>query len=66
MAVLSALIAVPAGHVGRFRGRHFDGEGRGTALLGIVVGWLLLFVCALAVLAYIGLVAGLAFLADAF
>lgn len=66
MAVLSALIAVPAGHVGRFRGRRLDGEGRGTALLGIVVGWLLLFVCALAVLAYIGLIAGLAFLADAF
>ncbi|MFD5120448.1 hypothetical protein [Streptomyces sp. NPDC058385] len=65
MAVLSALIAVPAGHVGRFRGRRLDGEGRGTALLGIVVGWLLLFVCALAVLAYIGLIAGLAFLADA-
>lgn len=66
MAVLSALIAVPVGHVGRFRGRRLDGEGRGTALLGIVVGWLLLFVCALAVLAYIGLIAGLAFLADAF
>ncbi|MFD0515102.1 hypothetical protein ACFQ0Q_41565 [Streptomyces aureus] len=29
MAVLSALIAVPAGHVGRFRGRRLDGEGAG-------------------------------------
>jgi len=65
MAVLCALAAIPAGHVGRFRGRRLDGEGRGTALLGIVVGWLLLLVCSLAVLAYIGLIAGLAFLADA-
>ncbi|MFF9213588.1 MULTISPECIES: DUF4190 domain-containing protein [unclassified Streptomyces] len=64
MAVLAALIAVPAGHVGRFRGRRLGGEGRGLALAGILTGWLVLVVCALAALAYLGLVAGLAVLVD--
>ncbi|POX57163.1 hypothetical protein C3489_00065 [Streptomyces sp. Ru71] len=64
MAALCALIAVPAGHVGRFRGRRLGGDGRGLALAGIVTGWLVLFVCALAELAFLGLMAGLAVLVD--
>ncbi|MFI6012642.1 hypothetical protein ACIBAG_28165 [Streptomyces sp. NPDC051243] len=31
LAVLCELVAIPAGHVGRFRGRRLDGEGRGLA-----------------------------------
>lgn len=41
-----------------------DGEGRGLALAGILTGWLVLFVCLLALLAFGGLVAGLAALTD--
>ncbi|MFI2634337.1 DUF4190 domain-containing protein [Streptomyces collinus] len=63
-AVLCALIAVPTGHVGRFRGRRMDGEGHGLALAGILTGWLVLFVCLLALLAFAGLVAGLAVLTE--
>ncbi|MER7404800.1 DUF4190 domain-containing protein [Streptomyces sp. NPDC000070] len=62
LAMLCALIAIPAGHMGRFRGRREDGEGRGLALAGILTGWLVLFVCLLALLAFVGLVAGLAVL----
>ncbi|MFF9814922.1 DUF4190 domain-containing protein [Streptomyces sp. NPDC014006] len=64
MAVLCALIAIPAGHVGRFRGRRLGGEGRGLALAGILTGWLVLVVCVLAGLALLGLVAGLAVVVD--
>jgi len=64
MAVLCALVAIVAGHVGRFRGRRLDGDGRGMALLGILVGWLLIFVCLLAVVAVAGLIAGLSVLVD--
>jgi hypothetical protein len=38
LAMLCALIAIPAGHVGRFRGRRVDREGRGQALAGILTG----------------------------
>ncbi|MEV4004832.1 hypothetical protein [Actinomadura sp. NPDC049753] len=31
LAILSALAAIIAGHVGRFRGRRLDGDGRGMA-----------------------------------
>lgn len=64
MAALCALIAIPAGHVARIRGRKLDGEGRGIALAGILVGWLVLVVCVLATLAFFGLVAALAVLVD--
>ncbi|MFE0171319.1 DUF4190 domain-containing protein [Streptomyces sp. NPDC059002] len=64
LAVVCALIAVVTGHVGRFRGRRLAGEGRGLALAGILTGWLVLFVCALAILALVGLVAGIAALSD--
>ncbi|MET9253515.1 DUF4190 domain-containing protein [Streptomyces sp. NPDC048182] len=63
-AVLCALAAIPVGHVGRFRGRRLGGDGRGIALAGILTGWLVLIVCALAVLAFVGLIAGLAVLGD--
>jgi hypothetical protein len=64
MAAVCALIAVPAGHIGRFRGRRLGGDGRGLALASILISWLVLLVCLLAVLAYAGLVAGLAVLMD--
>ncbi|MGC4971632.1 DUF4190 domain-containing protein [Streptomyces sp. DT199] len=64
LAMLCALIAIPAGRVGRFRGRRLDGEGRGLALAGILTGWLVLVVCVLALLAFVGLVAGLAALTE--
>lgn len=41
-----------------------DGEGRGLALASILAGWLVLFLCLLALLAFVGLVAGLAVLTD--
>ncbi|MFJ2770604.1 DUF4190 domain-containing protein [Streptomyces sp. NPDC087300] len=64
LAALSALVAIPTGHVARFRGRRLAGEGRGLALAGILTGWLVLLVCAVAVLAFVGLIAGLAVLSD--
>ncbi|WP_149549426.1 DUF4190 domain-containing protein [Streptomyces marokkonensis] len=64
LALLCALIAVPTGHAGRFRGRRLDGEGRGLALVSILTGWLVLLTCLLALLAFVGLVAGLAVLID--
>ncbi|PHQ51420.1 hypothetical protein BLA24_13895 [Streptomyces cinnamoneus] len=64
MAVLCALIAIVAGHIGRFRGRRLDGDGRGMALLGIVVGWLVILVTVVIALAVGGLIAGLAVLVE--
>lgn len=64
MALVCALVAIVVGHVGRFRGRRLDGDGRGIALLGIVLGWLIVIVCLLAGLAVFGLIAGLAVLLD--
>ncbi|MFF5805546.1 hypothetical protein [Streptomyces sp. NPDC012746] len=64
MTALCALTAVPVGHMGRFRARRLAGEGKGTALAAILVGWTMLFVCALAVLAFAGLIAGMAFLTE--
>lgn len=64
LAALCALIAIPAGHVGRFRGKRLGGSGRGVALASILTGWLVLLVCLLAVLALIGLLAGVAVLTD--
>ncbi|MBC2907636.1 hypothetical protein [Streptomyces cupreus] len=63
-AMACALIAIPAGHVARFRGRRLDGEGRGLAPAAILTGWLVLIVCALAILAFVGLVAGLSLIAE--
>ncbi|MCC5582161.1 DUF4190 domain-containing protein [Microtetraspora sp. AC03309] len=64
MAMLFALLAIGVGHVGRYRGRSLDGDGRGMALLSIVLGWLMLFVCVIAIVALMGLIAGLAVIAD--
>ncbi|GAA0378157.1 hypothetical protein QZH56_29225 [Streptomyces olivoreticuli] len=55
-------VAIPAGHLGRFRSKRLGGRDRGLALLAIVTGWLLLFYVLLAVLAYGGLIVGLTFL----
>lgn len=65
MAVLCALIAIPAGHVGRFRARRLSGDGKGMALAGILGGWLMLLVSLLAVASAFGLIVGLSLLADA-
>ncbi|GAA1795758.1 hypothetical protein [Actinomadura chokoriensis] len=65
MTALCALVAIISGHMGRFRGRRLAGDGRGTALLGLVLGWLLIIVCLLATIAALGLIAGLAVLTDA-
>ncbi|PSJ27098.1 hypothetical protein B7P34_19360 [Streptosporangium nondiastaticum] len=64
MALLG-IVAIPTGHVGRFRGKRLGGRDRGLALLGIITGWLLILCALLIVLAYIGLIAGLALLTDA-
>ncbi|WRZ88090.1 DUF4190 domain-containing protein [Streptomyces sp. NBC_01007] len=58
------VVSIPAGHLGRRRGKRLGGRDRGVALLGIVTGWILIFFSLLLVLAYAGLLAGLAFLAD--
>ncbi|PQM21013.1 hypothetical protein Sfr7A_23495 [Streptomyces xinghaiensis] len=57
------VVAIPAGHLGRRRAKHLGGRDRGVALLGIVTGWFLVFFSLLLLLAYVGLLAGLAFLA---
>ncbi|MFG2720968.1 hypothetical protein ACGFW5_22125 [Streptomyces sp. NPDC048416] len=53
------LVAIPAGHLGRFRGKRLGGHDRGLALAAIVTGWLLLLCTLLIVLAYAGLMIGL-------
>ncbi|MEU0404129.1 DUF4190 domain-containing protein [Streptomyces sp. NPDC006197] len=60
----SGVVAIPAGHLGRRRGKHLGGRDRGVALLGIVTGWVLILFALLLVLAYAGLLAGLAYFAD--
>jgi hypothetical protein len=59
---MSGAVAIPAGHLGRRRGKHLGGRDRGLALVGILTGWLLLLVVGLLVLAYGGLIIGLTFL----
>lgn len=61
---MSGVVAIPAGHLGRRRGKHLGGRDRGVALLAIVTGWILILLSFLLVLAYAGLLAGLAFLTD--
>ncbi|MGW8332475.1 hypothetical protein ACWGLE_31790 [Streptomyces sp. NPDC055897] len=58
MAVFGT-VAIPAGHLGRIRGKRLGGRDRGLALLAIVTGWLLLLCVLLIVLAYGGLIIGL-------
>lgn len=57
-------VAIPAGHLGRRRGRALDGHDRGIALFAIVTGWLLIFISLLIVLVYFGAVVGLSLLTD--
>ncbi|MFJ8385540.1 hypothetical protein ACIQ9Q_13710 [Streptomyces sp. NPDC094438] len=57
MAVFG-VVAIPAGHLGRIRGKRLGGRDRGLALLAIVTGWLLLLCVLLIVLAYAGLMIG--------
>ncbi|MET9615805.1 hypothetical protein [Kitasatospora indigofera] len=57
-------VAIPAGHLGRRRGKRLGGRDRGVALLGIVTGWILVLLGLLLALAYLGLLAGLAMLTD--
>jgi hypothetical protein len=61
---LLGTVAVPAGHLGRRRGKRLGGRDRGLALLGIVIGWLVLLCSLLLVLVYVGAVVGLGFLID--
>ncbi len=61
---VSGVIAIPAGHLGRRRGKRLGGRDRGVALFAIVTGWILILLSLLLVLAYAGLSAGLALLAD--
>ena len=58
MAVFG-IVAIPAGHIGRIRGKRLGGRDRGLALLAIVTGWLLLLCVLLIVVAYGGIVIGL-------
>ncbi|MFD0256907.1 DUF4190 domain-containing protein [Kitasatospora indigofera] len=60
----TGLVAIPAGHLGRRRGKRPGGRDRGLALLGLVTGWILVLFGLLLVLAYVGLLAGLAMLTD--
>ncbi|MEU9045599.1 MULTISPECIES: hypothetical protein [unclassified Kitasatospora] len=62
--VVSGVVAIPAGHLGRRRGKRLGGRDRGLALLGIVTGWLLIFCSLLLVLVYAGATAGLELLVD--
>ncbi|MFD7262058.1 DUF4190 domain-containing protein [Streptomyces sp. NPDC059874] len=64
MAIVCALIAIPAGHVGRFRARRLAGDGKGMALAGILGGWAMLLVSLLAVAAAVGLLVGVGLLVD--
>ncbi|WP_405921740.1 DUF4190 domain-containing protein [Streptomyces sp. NBC_00122] len=64
LALLCALIAIPAGHVGRFRARRLSGDGKGMALAGVLGGWVMLLVTLLAFAAAFGLLVGLSLLAD--
>ncbi|PWI17418.1 hypothetical protein DI272_27095 [Streptomyces sp. Act143] len=61
---VTGVVAIPAGHLGRRRGKRLGGRDRGLALAGIVTGWLLVLFALLLVLAYAGLVAGAAVLVD--
>lgn len=64
LGVLCSLVAIVSGHVGRRRARKSGGTGRFVSLLGIVLGWLVILVSALAVTVVFGLAAGVAVLFD--
>ncbi|MFG2295078.1 hypothetical protein [Streptomyces sp. NPDC048603] len=66
MAVLSGLLAIAAGHIGRLRRPQGEGDGRGLALLGIIGGWLVLLATALAVALAVLVLGGLGALASLF
>ncbi|WP_330300293.1 hypothetical protein [Streptomyces sp. NBC_00503] len=60
-AVVCGLLAVVTGHVGRLRRRRHE---RGTALLGIIGGWLVLLTCAALTTVVIAVFGGLAAVLD--
>ncbi|MFE5396116.1 hypothetical protein ACFQ9U_16360 [Streptomyces sp. NPDC056568] len=59
---LCGAVAIPAGHLGRRRGKRLGGHDRGAALFAIVTGWLLILCSLTLLVAYAGLMAGLGFL----
>ncbi|MFI6318776.1 hypothetical protein ACIBG8_14710 [Nonomuraea sp. NPDC050556] len=61
-AAACSLSAIACGHIGRFRGKRLAGAGRRAALLGIVLGWLGLTICAVALALYLGLIVGVSLL----
>jgi hypothetical protein len=58
-AIVSSLVAIVAGHVGRARGRVPGGIGGGLSLAGIIVGWVCLVIAVLGSLVLVGIVAGI-------
>ncbi|GAA4138115.1 hypothetical protein [Actinomadura keratinilytica] len=66
MGFVIGLVAIITGHVGRFRGRRLGGDGRGRALVGILLGWFTVLVCVGVVLFWFGIAAVLAVIIDSF
>ncbi|GAA4105312.1 hypothetical protein [Actinomadura miaoliensis] len=64
MAFLLGLAAIVTGHLGRSRGRRLGGDGRGRALVGILLGWLVVIVCVVVVAVLAGITAVLAVIVD--
>ncbi|GLZ16465.1 hypothetical protein Acsp04_67000 [Actinomadura sp. NBRC 104425] len=66
MAFLLGVAAIVTGHFGRSRGRRLGGDGRGRALVGILLGWFAVFVCVVVVAVVVGITSVLAVIIDSF